>query len=115
MQLREQLPAGATLAYVEGMDGMTLPPELERFAADAVAAGRYRDVSEVVAAGVSLLQRQEQARAALLASVVAAAEEADRDGYLTGNDMLAAVEARLSSRRIAPGDAAANLFAADHT
>ena len=50
------------------MDDVTLPPELERFAEAAVAAGRFRDMSEVVAAGVSLLQRQEQARAELLAS-----------------------------------------------
>ena len=63
-----------------GMDDVTLPPELERFAEAAVAAGRFRDVSAVVAAGVSLLQRQEQARAELLASVLAAEEEADRDG-----------------------------------
>ena len=35
------------------MDAVTLPPELERFAEEAVAAGRYRDFSELVAAGVS--------------------------------------------------------------
>jgi putative addiction module CopG family antidote len=69
------------------MDNVTLPPELERFATDAVAAGRYRTVSDVVAAGVSLLQRQERARAELLASVLAAKEESDRDGYLTGDEV----------------------------
>ena len=53
----------------------------------------------MVAAGVSLLQRQEQARAELLASVLAAEEEADRDGYLTADDMMARVEARLAQRR----------------
>jgi len=40
------------------MDGMNLPPELERFAKEAVAAGRYRDVAELVAAGVSLLRHE---------------------------------------------------------
>lgn len=45
-----------------------LPPELARFAEEAVAAGRFPDASAVVAAGVSLLQRQEQARAAFNAS-----------------------------------------------
>ena len=60
-----------------------LTPELERFATEAVAAGRYRDVAEVVQAGVSLLQRQEAARADLLASVLAAQEEADRDGCVS--------------------------------
>lgn len=80
---------------------MTLPPELERFAAEAVAAGRYRDVSEVIAAGLSLLQRHDQARSALLTSVLAAEGEADRDGYLTADEMLARVEARLAQRRSA--------------
>lgn len=75
-----------------------LPPELEQFAADAVASGRYRDRADLVAAGVNLLRRQEAARAALLASVLAAQEEGDRDGYLTGDDLLARVEARLAGR-----------------
>ena len=69
------------------MDDVTLPPELVRFAEEAVAAGRYPNVSAVVAAGVSLLQRQEQARAELLASVLAAKEESDRDGYLTSDEV----------------------------
>ena len=64
------------------MNDVTLTPELERFAAEAIAAGRYRDVSEVVQAGLSLLQRADAARAALLASVLAAEAEGDRDGYL---------------------------------
>jgi antitoxin ParD1/3/4 len=83
------------------MDSVNLPPELERFAAEAVAAGRYRNLDEVIAAGVSLLQRQEDARAALLASVLAAEAEAERDGYLTGDDLLARVELRLARRAAA--------------
>ena len=65
------------------MDNVTLPPELERFATDAVAAGRCRDLSEVVAAGLSLLQRQEQARAAFNASLEAAEAEGEREGFFT--------------------------------
>jgi antitoxin ParD1/3/4 len=80
------------------MDQVTLPPELERFAEEVVAAGRFRDVSAVVAAGVSLLQRQEEARADLLASVLAAEEEAERDGCVTGDEMLARVRARLAEK-----------------
>ena len=80
------------------MDSVTLPPELERFAAEAVSAGRYRDLSEVVAAGVSLLRRQEQARADLLASVLAAEEEAEREGCVSGDEMLARVRARLAEK-----------------
>jgi antitoxin ParD1/3/4 len=80
------------------MNEVTLPPELERFAEDAVASGRYRDISEVIAAGVGLLQRQEQARADLLASVLAAEAEADRDGCMTGDEMVARVRARLAGK-----------------
>ena len=58
------------------MDAVTLPPELERFAEEAVAAGRYRDFSELVAAGVSLVQRRERARA----DFVALARRGDRRG-----------------------------------
>ena len=56
---------------------------LEQFATEAVATGRFRDVSEVVAAGIGLLRRQDAARAELLASVIAAEEEGDRLGYLS--------------------------------
>jgi len=80
------------------MDTVILPPELERFATEAVAAGRYRTVSEVVAAGVSLLQRHEQARAELLASVLAAKEESDRDGYLTGDEVAERVRATIARK-----------------
>ena len=83
------------------MDDMTLTPELERFATEAVAAGRYRDIAEVVQAGVSLLQRQEAARTAFLASVLAAEEEADRDGCVSGEEMLARVRARLADKHSA--------------
>jgi len=65
------------------MDTVNLSPELEQFAAEAVAAGRYRDVSEVVAAGIGLLRRQDAARAELLASVIAAEQAGDRLGYLS--------------------------------
>ena len=80
------------------MDDVILPPELERFATEAVAAGRYRDVAAVVAAGVSLLQRQEQARAELLASIIAAKDESDRDGYLTDDEVAERVRATIARR-----------------
>lgn len=82
---------------------MSLPPELEQFAAEAVAAGRYRDTAEVVRAGVELLRRRDQARAELLASVVAAKNEGDRDGYLTADDVATRVRETIARRRGAPG------------
>ena len=81
-----------------GMNAVTLPPDLQRFAEDAIASGRYRDVSDLVVAGISLLQRQEAARAELLASVVAAKAEADRDGYLTGDEVAERVRAIITRR-----------------
>ena len=84
------------------MDDMTLPPELERFVAEAIAAGRYRDKADLLAAGVSLLQRQERARAELLTSVLAAKEEGDRDGYLTGDEVAARVRASIVRRSATP-------------
>jgi len=69
------------------MEHVSLPLDLEQFAAEAVAAGRYRDVGEVVAAGIGLLRRQDAARAELLASVVAAEKEGDRLGYLSVEDV----------------------------
>jgi putative addiction module CopG family antidote len=59
------------------MKAVTLPPNLEQFASEAVAAGRYRDMAEVVAAGVSLSQRGELERAAFVRSLEAAEAEAD--------------------------------------
>lgn len=87
------------------MNAVTLPPDLETSSDEGVAVGRYRDVADVVRAGVSLLRQAEVHRAKLLASVLAsvlAAEaEGDRDGYLSGDEMVARVEARLS-RRVGP-------------
>ena len=69
------------------MDNVTLPPELERFAAEAVAAGRYRDVSEVVRAGVSLLQRAEAEVAEFVVSLEEARAEGERDGFLNAEQV----------------------------
>ena len=74
---------GAGLPYHRVMDGMTLPPELERFAEDAIAAGHYRDLAEVVAAGLSLLKRQEAARTAFVTSLDDALADGERAGFLT--------------------------------
>jgi putative addiction module CopG family antidote len=96
------LSASPLLSYDLVMDDMTLPPELERFAAEAIAAGRYRDKADLLAAGVSLLQRQERARAALLSSALAAKEEGDRDGYLTGDEVAARVRVSIVRRSATP-------------
>lgn len=86
-------------AYGPVMDyDVTLPPELERFAAEAVAAGRYRDMAEVVAAGVQLLEQRDRARAAFAASVIDAQQEAERVGYLTGDEVAERVRATIARK-----------------
>ena len=69
-----------------------LPPDLDRFAAEAVATGRYPDVAAVVAAGVELLRQQEAARAEFIATLEAAEAESDRDGWIELEDVLAAAD-----------------------
>ena len=69
------------------MNSVVLPPELESFAAGAVVSGRYRDMSEVLAAGVRLLQRQEEACAAFVASLEDAETESERLGFCTLEDI----------------------------
>jgi putative addiction module CopG family antidote len=93
--LSERPPA----PYDQVMENVTLPPELARFAAEAVAAGRYRDVADVVAAGVSLLQRQEAARAEFAASLEAAEAESDREGWHRIDDVHAEMAALIDEAR----------------
>ena len=73
-----------------------LPPDLERFAAEAVAAGRYRDTAEVVRAGVELLQHAEAEAAQFVASFEAARDEANRVGWVSLDDMLAEMDQIIS-------------------
>jgi hypothetical protein len=44
------VPRRPCSAYRVALDSVDLPPDLEQFAADAVAAGRYRDIGDVVRA-----------------------------------------------------------------
>jgi putative addiction module CopG family antidote len=82
-----------------GMNEVTLPADLERFAEEAVASGRYRDRAELVAAGVSLLWRQEQARAEFVASLEAAEAEAEREGWHNLQDVLAEADEIIAAKR----------------
>ena len=70
-----------------------LTPELERFARDCVASGRYNNVSEVVRSALRLLQEQEDQRRYLLALVREAEAEAEQEGTCTLEDVLGAIDA----------------------
>jgi putative addiction module CopG family antidote len=80
---------------METMSAVTLPPDLERFADEVIAKGRFRDVDEVVRAGVSLLQRAEAERAAFEASLDNAIAEGERDGFLTLDEVMRDADALL--------------------
>jgi antitoxin ParD1/3/4 len=81
------------------MDGTILPPELERYADAAVAAGRFRDCSEVVAAGLKLLQQADIELAEFVKSLEDAKAEADRDGWLSAEDVHAEMAALIDRAR----------------
>jgi antitoxin ParD1/3/4 len=73
-----------------------LTPELERFARQCVEEGRYNNVSEVVRSALRMLQDAEDRKKAFMAMLKAAEDEADRDGWMTMDDAMAAAEAAVA-------------------
>ncbi len=69
-----------------------LTPELERFARECVTEGRYNNVSEVVRQGLRMLQEAEERRRAFTASLRAAEERAEREGWIEAEDALAEMD-----------------------
>lgn len=65
------------------MSELTLPPDLEQQAAEIIASGRYRDVTELVRAGFDLVRQLEAERASLLTSLQSIEAEVDRQGALS--------------------------------
>ena len=74
------------------MDGFTLRPDLEQFAAEAVASGRYRDTADVVRTGLDLVRRRDTARAAFIASLEAAQRESEENGFHRLDDVLSELD-----------------------
>ena len=70
------------------MDGITLPPDLEQFAAEAVARGQYRNTAEVIREGLNLVRRRDTARAEFIASLEAAQRDGERNGFHSLDDVL---------------------------
>lgn len=78
---------------------MTLPSELERYADEAIAAGRFRDRSEVVAAGLRLLQQSEAEVAAFVQSLEDARAESEREGWLSAENVHTEMAALIDKAR----------------
>jgi antitoxin ParD1/3/4 len=70
-----------------------LTPELERFAREVVAEGRYNNVSEVVRQGLRMLQEAEERRRAFTKTLDDAVAESERDGWVSVEDALAEMDA----------------------
>ena len=70
-----------------------LTPELERFAKACVAGARFNNVSEVVRAGLRMLQEAEERRLAFVRSLDEARAEAERDGWFTVDEVMAEIDA----------------------
>jgi antitoxin ParD1/3/4 len=69
-----------------------LTPELERFARECVAEGRYNNVSDVVRSALRLLQELEEQRRQFTAMLDEAVEEAEREGSFTVEEVLAELD-----------------------
>jgi antitoxin ParD1/3/4 len=69
-----------------------LTPELERFAREVVAEGRYNNVSEVVRQGLRMLQEAEERRRAFTKTLDDAVADAEQNGYFTAEQVLAEID-----------------------
>lgn len=70
-----------------------LSPDVEKFAEECVAEGRFGGVGEVVDAAMHLLQDQEKRRRAFIQSLKDAEEESEHDGYVTMEEVMADIDA----------------------
>jgi len=82
-----------------------LPPALEAFARERVESGEYESVSDVLLDGLREMERRHANRADFTKSLIEAEEEAERDGWIPLDDVLAEMEAvvtdveRMANRR----------------
>ena len=87
---------------------VSLTEELEELVQRKVASGRYTSASEVVRAGLRLLEQEDEARAARLvamrAEVRAGIDQAERGELLDGEEAIARVRKRSAAKRRAAGE-----------
>lgn len=78
-----------------------LSPDIEKFAEECVAEGRFDGVGEVVDAAMHLLQDQEMRRRAFIQSLKDAEEESEREGYVTMEEVMADIDAIIEAAEAA--------------
>jgi antitoxin ParD1/3/4 len=64
---------------------VNLTDELDKFVATKIESGRYENASEVVRAGLRMLEREEQEYEAKLAALRKAIDEGDASGMYKGD------------------------------
>jgi antitoxin ParD1/3/4 len=81
---------------------VSLTPELERWVATKVEAGRYRIASEVVREGLRLLQEREEEHAARMTAlrqdIRVGLDELDRGEGVDGEEVMDRIMARIGDR-----------------
>jgi antitoxin ParD1/3/4 len=75
-----------------------LTPELEEFARACVETGRYNNVSEVMRAGLRLLQEREDRRRAFAKMLTDAEAEAESEGTYTIDEVAAELDAIIAGK-----------------
>jgi antitoxin ParD1/3/4 len=87
---------------------VSLTAELEEFVQKKVESGRYTSASEVIRAGLRLLEQEDEARAARLAAMRAEVrvgiDQAERGELVDGEKAVGRVRKRAAEKRRAAGE-----------
>lgn len=87
---------------------ISLTPELEELVQKKVESGRYSSASEVIRAGLRLLEQEDEVRetrlAAMRAQVQEGIEQAERGELDDGEEAVARVKKRAASKRRDAGE-----------
>lgn len=87
---------------------VSLTDELEELVHKKVKSGRYTSASEVVRAGLRLLEQEDELRetrlAAIRADVRAGIEQAERGEFVDGEEAVGRVRKRSAAKRRAAGE-----------
>jgi antitoxin ParD1/3/4 len=81
------------------MDSAPLPPELEAYANEALASGRYPSREALLAAGVRLLKEADAEVTDFVRSLEDARSEAGREGWYSLDEVMAEADEIIAGKR----------------